>query len=647
MKKDIELFSLSKIKPKQMEELDSVMHSKQYNDKRLFDVLMEAMHYYNQMDDLRKERERNYRYYFGHQWDDLITIKGETITEAEYIKRQGKVPLINNLMSRIIDRYMGVFRSQNKEPICTARDRDEQSFGETMSVVLQCNQQLNQMSEIMSYSFLEFLLSGLTIVKKTYGWRNGKEDCWTDIVDVNRVGIDNNMRDLRGWDVSFITEVHDISPGELYEEFATSPEEYYRLRNIYKLSSNKSYLISFAESFGYSRYLNYDFLLTNDPGRCRVIEVWRKEQKPRYRCHDLLKAEVYKIEISDYQHSVVAVNESRLAKAREAGIKEEDVPLIEATWFMDNYWYYYYLSPFGDVLREGESPYEHKSHPYVFKLFPGINGKVRPYASNHVDQQRYINRLFTLQDWILQASAKGVLLIPEDCLVGHKIEDFAETWSSFNGVIAYKPSKSGQVPRQVSSNSTNIGIVDLLNIQLKLMEDISGITGALQGKPGFSGQSASHYNMQIQNATTGLLNMLETFGSFVVDGAYKDVKNMQQFYTDKRIFKIAGKRSQLIEYDPALLGDVEFDLSIVEGAKSGAYREMGNDLLLQLWEKGAITVEQFLENIDLPFADNLLQSIQAQREEIQANGTPGGFSPELMSSVQNSINQQAAGNLPM
>ena len=93
--------------------------------------------------------------------------------------------------------------------------------------------------------------------------------------------------------------------------------------------------------------------------------------------------------------------------------------------------------------------------------------------------------MITLYDWIMRASAKGVLMMPEDCLPdGVSIDDIAESWTEFNGVIVYKPSKSGKVPEQVANNSTNIGIAELLNMQLKFFEDISGVTGALQGKPG-------------------------------------------------------------------------------------------------------------------------------------------------------------------
>ena len=83
----------------------------------------------------------------------------------------------------------------------------------------------------------------------------------------------------------------------------------------------------------------------------------------------------------------------------------------------------------------------------------------------------------------MRASAKGVLLMPEDCLPdGVSMEDIAESWAEFNGVIVYKPSPSRQIPQQVANNSTNIGITELLNLQLKFFEDISGVNGALQGK---------------------------------------------------------------------------------------------------------------------------------------------------------------------
>lgn len=639
---------MSRIAPRKedRQELDTVKSSMRYGDRRAFDILMEAQHYWNQMDQFRKDRERNIRYNYGDQWGDMICVDGKYMTEEEYIKKQGNVPLKNNLIRRLVRSVLGVYRSQMKEPTCNARDRDEQLLGETMSTVLQCNMQLNRMPEIYARTMEEFLISGLIVHRKSFGWRNGKLDCWTDAVDPNNFFIDNNMRDFRGWDVSVIGEVHDISIGQLLEQFASQPSDYSKLKDIYKWADRRDYIVSYAERFGYSRLENYDFLLSSDPGRCRVIEVWRKEQKPRYRCHDWQNGDVYKIDIEDYGPEVLAVNEERINMGRAAGMADDDIPLIDATWFMDNYWYFYYLSPFGDILKEGETPYEHGSHPYVFKAYPFINGEIHSFVSDVIDQQRYTNRLITLYDWIMRASAKGVLLIPEDCKPdGVSMEDIAESWAEFNGVIVYKPSKSGKIPEQVANNSTNIGIGELLNMQLKFFEDISGVNGALQGKPGYSGESAAHFNQQTQNATMSLLDLLESFSGFVIDAAYKDVKNIQQFYDSQRVFNIAGKSGSQIEYDPKKIRDVEFDLSITESTSTPAYRMLANDMLMQLWQANAISVEQLLEHGDFPFADELLQSIKSQKEQLEKGEVPDGVSPQLMQQAQQGANMQAISQL--
>ncbi len=642
------LLPMSRIAPKRNElsEIDTVASAKRYGDRRAFDILMEAQYYWNQMEDFRKDRERNKRYTYGFQWDDMICVDGKSMTEEEYIKSQGNVPLKNNLIRRLVRSVLGVYRSQSKEPTCTARERDEQKLGETMSTILQCNMQLNRMPDVYARSMEEFLISGFIVHRKSYGWRNGKEDCWTDYVQPNNFFIDNNMRDFRGWDVSVLGEVHDISFGQLCEQFASSPQEYRELRDIYKWAARKDYIATYAERFGYSRLENYDFLFTSEPGRCRVIEIWRKEQKPRYRCHDYQNGDIFKIDEEDYVRVVLAENEERIRMAKEVGMPEEEVPLIKATWFVDDYWYFYYLSPFGDILREGETPYEHGSHPYVFKAYPFIDGEIHSFVADVIDQQRYTNRLITLYDWIMRASAKGVLMMPEDSLPdGVSIDDIAESWTEFNGVIVYRPSKSGKVPEQVANNSTNIGIAELLNMQLKFFEDISGVTGALQGKPGYSGESASHYNQQTENATKSLLDLLECFSCFVVDGAYKDVKNMQQFYDTKRVFNIAGRSGAQIEYDPKKIRDVEFDLSITESTSTPAYRHLANDMLMQLYQSQAISVEQLLEHGDFPFADELLQSIKSQKEQLAQGRVPDGLSPQLLQQAQQNANMEAVNQL--
>ncbi|MDE6296209.1 MAG: hypothetical protein K2L89_00020, partial [Muribaculaceae bacterium] len=371
-------------------------------------ILMKTQQYWMQMETFRRDRERNKNYTYGRQWDDMVCVDGRMVKESEQIIAQGNVPLKNNLIRRMVRSVLGVYSSQQSEPTCTARDRDEQQYSETMSTLLQCNMQLNQLKELNQRSLEEFLISGFVVYRKWYGWRNNKLDCWTDYVQPNNFFIDSNMRDFRGWDVSCLGEVHDVSIDELCGRFGHSPQEVERLKEIYREANDKRNIGYAFEQFGYPLNNRYDFLVPADSSQCRVIEVWQKEMKPRYRCHDLNTGEVFKIEVEDYKGMVADVNANRIREASAFGIPREEVPLIQAEWFIDSFWYFYCLSPFGDILDEGESPYDHKEHPYVFKAYPFIDGEIHSFTADVIDQQRYVNRLIMMYDWIMRASAKGV-----------------------------------------------------------------------------------------------------------------------------------------------------------------------------------------------------------------------------------------------
>ncbi len=636
------LHSLDRIRPEKYE-MDTVKRERRRDHQRGYDILNQAQFYWSNMSQFRRERERAIKYTYGDQWSDVIKVDGCYMTEGEHIEQQGNVPMKSNHIHKQVTSYVGLYRGQGKEPSCTARDRDEQQLGETASTVLQYNMQLNHMAELNARTFEEFCISGLAVHHLSFGRRAGKTDCWTDYVDPNNFFIDNNTRDFRGWDVSFIGEVHDVSFNDLVANFAKGPEDWMWLKNMYAHAHDMDYISHNRFEFGQGDDRETDFLFTEEPGRCRVIEVWRKESKPRYQVWDVNEGELGTIEVGEYETEVVQENLRRLAQAQAAGLPPEKVPLRRAQWIIDNYWYFYFLSPFGDIIMEGESPYAHKSHPYVFKAYPFINGEIHSFVSNIIDQQKYVNRLITLYDWIIRASAKGVLMFPEDAKPDDMtMEEIADEWGRFNGMIIYKAKPGVPAPQQIANNCTNIGITELLNLQLKFFEDI-GINGSLQGKPGWSGMSASLYNQQTQNATTSLLDLLESFSEFVVDGAYKTLKNIQQCYDTKRMIAINGKRT--VMYDPAQIKDMEFDISIAESTSTPVYRQIQNDILMKLLEMKAITIEQMLENCALPFADPLLQSIRSNVEKVQQGGQMQPMDPALQQQVQGSANMQAVNTL--
>ena len=159
----------------------------------------------------------------------------------------------------------------------------------------------------------------------------------------------------------------------------------------------------------------------------------------------------------------------------------------------------------------------------MFKGYPFLDGEIHSFVADIIDQQRYTNRLISLYDWVMRASAKGVLLFPEEALPrGGDIEEVADQWSRFNGVIAYRPKPGQPLPQQVNGNVSNVGIGDLLAIQLKMMEDVSGVNGALQGKIESLGMSGKLYSQQTENSLTSLRDILDTFDSFISDSLSKE-----------------------------------------------------------------------------------------------------------------------------
>ena len=187
-------------------------------------------------------------------------------------------------------------------------------------------------------------------------------------------------------------------------------------------------------------------------------------------------------------------------------------------------WSYHFIDEEGRTLAEGPSPYPGECHPYVMKAYPFIDGEIHSFVADCLDQQRYINRLITLNDWIIRASAKGVLLFPESAIPDDlDLEEIAAQWGQYNGVIRYKAKTGVPMPQQISTNSTNIGIGELLSVQLKMMEDVSGINAALQGQLSSGSVSGTLYEQQTRHALTGLADIMEGYRIFMLDAAKKDL----------------------------------------------------------------------------------------------------------------------------
>lgn len=586
-------------------------------------VLYQAQSLWESLDQFRRARIRNREYYFGNQWKDKIydTKTGTWITEEDNIRIQGKVPLQNNLIRQLGKTVIGQYRSNKQDSVCFARDSNESKVSEMLSTILQYVQQVNLTDELDARALEEFLISGCVFQKIRYYWRTGidKAEVWFDNVHPSRIFFDKNMEDPRHWDCSIIGEIHDVDAHQLLGMFGSDKEKAFKILAMYQ---NKSlYEVGRYNTLSARRFDNMDFFEPTE-GMFRVIEVWRKENKPRYRCHDLLNGEQFKIE-TDEKKYIDAINENRIKEAFDMGVDAEDVPIIEIEWYIDSFWYYRFITPFSEVIDEGETPYWHKEHPYAFKLYPFLDGEVKPFVDDVIPQQRYINRMITLLDFIINASAKGVLLMPEDCLIDSEmtLDEIAEEWAKHDGVILYRPRPGMPLPQQISAKSTDIGINEQIQMQMRLIEDISGVHSSLQGAQAKSGTAASLYAQQAQNSAVNLVDIFESFKGFRKARDYKALKLIQQYYTSSRYVTISGigytEESKM--YDPNKVRNVEFDISIDMSTSTSAYSMVVNDMLMNLFDRGAINVRMLLENANLPFAGKILQSLDAMEAQIQQN----------------------------
>lgn len=624
-----------KLIPKKIQpEMDTVAFDRMdsRDKKKNTDVLLMAQKAWDCMKKFREDRARNKKYCFGDQWSDTVEYCGRMMSEEDYIRMQGNIPLKNNLIRRLVKTVTGVYRNQNKTYVCSARDREEQKLGETMTILLERNIDTNEKKELDARMFEEFLIGGLAVQKEVYGLREKRYDCWTDNVNPNYFFMDGGLNDPRMTDITVIGELHDITFGQLASAFAHSDKELERLRNIYKNARSDRYLQSYVDTFHRNNQELLSFLAPYDMSLCRVIEVWTLEQRKALWCHDYLKGDAY-IDRFENRDAIKAENESRMEDNRmkdmngnylydETGnimllMPEDQVPLIEMEYIIENYWYYRFLSPFGDILDEGESPYNHGEHPYVVKAFPMVDGEIHPFVADVIDQQRYINHYIILNDFLVKSSAKGSLIIDESSIPSDmSLEDIADEWTKYNGVIKLKLKDGAKVPQQMVNQSRVAGLQDMITLQMQLMDDVSGVHGALQGKNATSGTSGILYEQQANNASTSIIDLLETYSSFLGMGAKKKLKNIQQFYDEPVIIKVAG-RGGVVAYDPQTMGGIDYDVALSESYDTPVYRAINNELLMQFLNAQQITLKQLLEVGSFPFADKLLQLIEGNESEMQ------------------------------
>ena len=176
-------------------------------------------------------------------------------------------------------------------------------------------------------------------------------------------------------------------------------------------------------------------------------------------------------------------------------------------------WHCRWYAPDGSLLSEYDSPYAHGGHPFAVKFYPLTDGEVHSFVEDVLDQQKFINRLIVTLDHMMACSAKGVLLFPINQLPnGISLEQITDAWAQPDGVIPITD-LADHLPQQVNASNSNSDGYRLLQMQMQLFEQISGVGGALMGRS-TNARGAEMLDAEVRNGTLALADLFESFAAF-------------------------------------------------------------------------------------------------------------------------------------
>ena len=598
----------------------------------------------------RKQTERSDRYYKGDQWKDKVVIRNrdgsqEVLTEEEYIERQGKPALKQNLIRPLIVNVIGQMRQNPYKSTIFARTADGQVAADMMTAALEGVHTMNKKSERDARLFEGFLVSGAAIYNTGYRFDDERKMPFPyyKSVDPSRYFQTISASDVCGDDVDFCGDFFDTSILDIKSMYAKTRKQEQELEEIYGTNGRRDVVAN--QQWVTSNSENVSPRISLGGGECRVLRVCRKEGHWDLAVHDYSDAswETYNLKTyPDIKAKIDAEISRRKQIAKEIGIDYEDGSnrlLIEYEEKFVTSWVYYHLSPWGHILWTQDSPYDHNSHSYVVKFHPMFRGQAFGMVYDLIDQQKSINRNFIMHDFITSAAAKGVLLVPEEAIPDDMdLEDIADEWSRYNGVIKYRAKDGIKQPEQIVARNFNVGQFDMINMQMKLMQDISGVHDAAQGKSLGTGTPSSLYQQAVQNSHVNVLDYMESFASLLADRDYKMVQIIKQFYTDTTEIPVFGKSRGSAMYDPALVRNYDYFNEISKGNDTPVARLYLDNLLLQLLQQKLITLEMYLEESSAPFSDSLLQKVRAAQQQVAEGQMP---SQEQMAAMQQGVPQSS------
>lgn len=657
---DFSIYKEKRLSPDQIRSATTLIDDDPEMKKLAHDKLELAREYFEKLLPFRDRRRKCINFYTGKHWEDTMTNPdtGETITMETYIKSQNMVPIKQNMIRQHIKNLLGQFVENDFKSIVIARNREDQQLSEMMSKTLEAALQLNETNLLDLSVFEEFLNSGAFGWKTHYGYHsdNNKDDVMIDSVHPGRMFFNTGITDVRLKELNFIGEIHDVPIEKVVKTFAKNEADNQLIRQWYGLKNDTNRRASFSTQQQDSSIINdLDFRTPTDPNMCRVVEIWEQINMPVMIVYDPMSGRAFQSDQS--AEELEEINQQRYDQFIAQGVPEENIPLLDFELKYEDIWHFWFLTDRGDILMHGETPYDHEQSPYTLGLYPLVDGNIWGFAYDILDQQIQINRLLTMLDKIVGTSSKGALLLPEQARAkGWTNEDYANEITKSDGVIPYNadPKNPGSKPEELNAKNINIGAIELLQMQMNLLDQISGVTQAIQGQKANSGTPLGMYQMQASNAQINNRVYFEFFFQKRSKRDLKAVKLIQQYYTDDRNIQTVGKDfDKNIQYYEAAKGkDLDVMISMGRATNTPVMRQLQEEQLTKFLEMGLIDLKIFNSLSSMPFADKLNEAIIMKEQEMAqmqqqaaAMGMPTQADPQAMAALEQQMGMQG-GKVP-
>lgn len=613
--------------------------------KDSLDILTYAGQCNDSMYSYRVQADRSADYYKGKQWGDPVVMKDcfgcvKTITEEDYIKSQGRPALKHNLIRPIVRNVVGQFRSAPYKSIVYSSDEGGQAAADQMSVKLNDVLRYNDSVERDAREYESYLVTGAALYDIGYAYddRLGQPMPYFNSVDYHRYFQNPDASDVSGKDVHFCGDFIDIPLDEAKSLYAHNRAQEKALEDIYH---HESYILPVMyDSFVEANPAAKSFLGTANDGNCRVVRVCRLEGFWDLTVHDYADAsfETYSSrEFPDKEDEIEREIARRKKIASEMGVDYDDPAFRLLLVYEKKYvrrWVYYHLSPYGHILWQAENPYQHNGHSYVVKFYPLFQGQAYGMVYDLIDQQRMVNRMLINLDFAMSASQQGVLIVDEGSIPDDMdLEDIADEWVKYRGVIKLKLKDGAQIPVQLAGHQVNIGQFEMVNLMMKLMMDISGVQGAMQGKSAPAGTPAALYMEQVNNSQVNVLDYAESFAWFLEQRDYKTIQIIQQFMDDSYSPAPEGSSEEAKHYHASEVRKYKMKNQIRRGMDAAVVRLFHQQLIANLLMNGAATIQQYAQ-MGIPFGDGLLAKLGQAQTQIQ-NGQ--GVSQQQLADIQASL----------